>query len=220
MDFDPYKSSYGRHVSGKWITPPVVFVKHDINKEFNYWTGIIEYLAPARYKIPEAALETEAPFVIQKNWVTPKEQMNGVWLKYIITEKHYGVETAKQALSYVEKAKPVMSSQDFKQIYQLFYRTLLTARLYEATATAYFGYRVYARGVSFQNSWLKETMQNALDSLLVVGSEIKNYQGKVPQGQWNWFDDAKTADKYYRLITTGWKEYGNVAFPMTDNKIK
>lgn len=220
MDFDPYKSSYGRHVSGKWLDPPVVFVAHGVNKELNYWTGIIEHLAPARYKIPEAALKTEAPIVIQNNWVTPDEQMNEIWLKYIITEKHYGVEAAKRALSYVEQVKPVMQTKDFNQVYQLFYRTLLTARLYEATATAYFGYRVYARGTSFQVRWLKETIQNALDSVLVVGDEIKNYQGKVPQGQWNWFDDAKTADKYYRLITTGWKEYGNVAFPLTNKKLK
>jgi len=137
-----------------------------------------------------------------------------------MTEKHYGVESAQKALSDIEQAKPAMKPKDYGQIYQLFYRTLLTARLYEATATAYFGYRVYARGASFQNSWLKETMQNALDSVLVVAGEIKKYPEKVPHGQWNWFDDAKTAENYYKLITTGWKEYGNVAFPLTDKKLK
>lgn len=76
MDFDPYKSSYGRHVSGKWLDPPVVFVSHEVNREFHYWTDIIEHLAPARFKRPDAALNIEAPLVIQNRWVTPTEKMD------------------------------------------------------------------------------------------------------------------------------------------------
>jgi len=213
MDFDPYKSSYGRHVSGKWFDPPMVFVTHNVNREFHYWTDVIEHLAPARLKIPEAALNTEAPVVIQKNWVTPTEKMDETYLKYIIAEKYYGVETARKALSLIELAKPILSKEDYNQIYQLFYRTLLTARLYEATATAYFGYRVYARGTSFQSIWLKESMKKALDAMLLIADEIENYKEKVPVGQWKWRNDAQTAREYHQLITeTGWKDYGCVIF--------
>jgi hypothetical protein len=213
MDFDPYKSSYGRHVSGKWIDPPVVFVSHGVNREFHYWKDVIEHLAPALLKETGAALKVEAPLVIQNNWVTPSEKMDEIFLKYIITEKHYGTEVARKALSLIEQAKPVLSKEAYNQVYQLFYRTLLTARLYEATATAYFGYRVYARGAAFQTKWLKETMQNALDSMLMIAGEIDKYEENVPVGQWKWRNDAKTAREYYHLITeTGWKDYGNVIF--------
>ena len=49
--------------------------------------------------------------------------------------------------------------------------------------------------------------------MLKAASEIENYKEKVSKGQWNWFDDAETARKYYKLITeTGWKEYGGAVF--------
>jgi hypothetical protein len=213
LDYDPYKSSYGRHVSGKWIDPPVVSVRHGVNKEFHYWTDIIEHLSPARYKMPEEALKTEAPFVLTNGWVTPEEKMNEQYLKYIIKEKEFGVKTAQKALSLVKKAKPVLSEENYNQIYNLFYRTLLTARVYKATATAYFGYRVYARGVEFRSKWLIETMKDALDSMLIIAGEIDNYKEKVPRGQWNWRGDAATAREYHKKITeTGWEEYGDVVF--------
>lgn len=215
MDFDPYKSSYGRHVSGKWIDPPLVTVNHNVNHQFHYWKDIIEHLAPFWLKKPDGPLKEEAPIVIQNNWVTPTEQMNETFLKYIITEKKFGTEAARKALAYVEQAKPFLSEEAFTQLHQLFYRTLLTARTYEATATAYFGYRVYSRGAPYQTVWLKESIQKSLDSMLEVAAEIEKYPEKVPVGQWKWHNDANTMRKYHKLITeTGWKEYGGVIFKM------
>jgi hypothetical protein len=213
MDYDPYKSSYGRHVSGKWLDPPVVFIKHDVNREFNYWTDVIEHIAPARLKLPEAGLNTEAPVVVKNNWVTPVEMMDEQYLKYIIAEKHYGVRQAEEALDLIVKAKRSMKETDYKQLYELFTRTLITAKIYEATATSYYGYRVWARGGSFQNDWLKKTITKSLADMLIIADEIDNYKEHVPRGQWNWRGDAETARKYHKLITeTGWKEYGNVRF--------
>jgi hypothetical protein len=215
MDYDPYKSSYGRHVSGKWLDPPVVFIKHDVNREFNYWTDIIEHIAPARYKLPEAGLNTEAPLVVKNNWVTPVEMMDEQYLKYIIAEKRFGVKQAEEALDLITKAKSSLRDTDFKQLYELFGRTLITARLYEATATSYYGYRVYSRGGSFQSEWLKNVLKKSLAEMIKVADQIDNYNEHVPKGQWNWKGDAETARKYHKLITeTGWKEYGNVIFKL------
>lgn len=213
MDFDPYKSSYGRHVSGKWLNPPVVFVEHGVNREFHYWKDIVEQLAPARLKKSDGPLKGEAPQVIQNKWVTPTEQMNETMLKYITTEKQFGVKQAEKALTWVELAKPVLSDENYHQIYQLFYRTLLTAQAYEATATSYFGYRIYAQGPEFRSQWLIETMQKSLDDMLKLADEIENYKEKVPVGQWKWKNDAATLREYHQLITeTGWKDYGGIVF--------
>jgi hypothetical protein len=213
MDFDPYKSSYGRHVSGKWLDPPVVYVKHDVNKEFHYWKDIIQHLAPAPLKEPGAALKTEAPFVLDSKWVTPEEKMDEEYLKYIIAEKKHGVVQAEEALDLVRQSKNVLSGKNYDQLYNLFYRTWLTARTYELTATAYFGYRIYARGEAFGSEWLKKTMKDALDKMPGLADEIDNYRENVPRGQWNWRGDAATLREYHDLIAvTGWKEYGNVVF--------
>jgi hypothetical protein len=213
MDFDPYKSSYGRHVSGKWIYPPVVFVSHDVNKELHYWKDIIEHLSPAPMKAADAALKTESPFVLDNHWVTPEEKMDETFLRYIVAEKKYGVRQAEEALELVEKSRKVLRKADYDQLYNLFYRTLLTAKTYEVTATAYFGYRVYARGESFRSDWLKKTMKEALEKMPGLANEIDNYKENVPRGQWNWRGDAATLREYHDKITvTGWKEYGNFVF--------
>lgn len=212
MDFDPYKSSYGRHVSGKWLDPPVVFVKHDVNMEFHYWKDVIQHLAPPPMKAADAALKTEAPFVIENQWVTPEEKMDEEYLRYIVAEKRYGVTQAEEALKLIEQAKKITGEKDYIQLHDLFYRTWLTARAYQLTATAYFGYRVYVRGEEFRSEWLKSTMKNALEKMPVLANEIDNYKENVPRGQWNWRGDAATLREYHDKITKGWKEYGNVVF--------
>jgi hypothetical protein len=216
MDFDPYKSSYGRHVSGKWLNPPVVYIAHDVNRQFNYWTDIIEHIAPSSLKKADGPLKEEAPVVVTNNWVSAKEMMNEEYLKYIIKEKQYGVKCAKDALGIITKGEQFLNKNNsYLGIYNLFYRSLLTAELYEATATAYFGYRIYARGSAFQSDWLKQTMSKALSDMLRIASEIENYNSPVAAGQWNWKADAETARIYHKKITeTGWKEYGNAIFKL------
>jgi hypothetical protein len=211
MDFDPYKSSYGRHVSGKWINPPVVTIRHDVNRDFHYWTDIIEHIAPARFKESNGPLKTEAPFVIDNNWVSPVEMMDEEYLRYIIKEKRYGVKRARQAYSKLVKIEP--GSDDLRKVAELFYRTLLTAEMYEAVSTAYFGYRVYARGEEYKSRRLHKTISSSLEKMMKIADEIENYEGEVPRGEWNWRGDAATARKYYNLITSsGWKEYNNTIF--------
>lgn len=213
LDYDPYKSSYGRHVSGKWLDPPEVFVGHDVNRNFNYWTDVIEHLSPARFKTDDGPLLTEAPQVIHNKWVKPVEKMNETYLRYIIAEKEYGVKKAEEALKLVTKAKKTMDEKSYAQVHSLFQRTLITAKAYESAATAYFGYRIWAQGESFQSEWLRKTMSKALERMAETAIEIDNYREKVPRGQWNWRGDAATLREYNELITkTGWEEYGNKIF--------
>jgi hypothetical protein len=215
MDFDPYKSSYGRHVSGKWLDPPMVFVEHNVNVEFQYWKDIIEHLAPARLKTSDGPVLKEAPEVIANKWITAKEQMNETFLRYIIEEKKYGVRRAEEALSSITGARSVMDKEKYEQVFELFSRTLITARLYEAAATSYFAYRIYARGEKFRTPWLEQTLNESLRNLIKISAEIDKYEGPVSRGQWNWRGDSETAREYYDKITnTGWKEYGNVVFKM------
>lgn len=213
LNFDPYLSSYARHVSGKWVDPPVVYVAHDVNRKFHYWKDVIDHLAPARLKKSDGPIKTEAPFVISNQWVTPEEKMDTSYYRYILAEKVYGVKLAAQALSYIKEAEPHLCPADYQDLYQTFQRTLITAQLYEAVSIAYWGYRIYTRGKQYQTPKLKASVRKGLDEMLVLANQIKNYPHKYPIGQWNWKEDADIALQYYNLIAvSGWKEYERVVF--------
>jgi len=221
LNFDPYSSSYLLHVSGRWIHPPVVFVRHGVDREFHYWKDIIQHIAPARYKTAAAGLEKYAPEVIRNKWVTPQECMDEEYLNYLVEEKKYAVKRAKAALLNVEKAKPIMEPEKYKVVYTTFYRTLLTARLYESVTKAYFGYRIYARGESCRTSVVTTSIQQGLAGILRVVKEMDAYVEPYPKGTWDWKGDAQMAMTYYRLIAEkGWPEYGGVVFKKEINKNK
>lgn len=210
LEYEPYSSSYNRHVSGRWLEHPVVFVKHGVDTEFHYWKDVIDHIAPARFKTKNSPLAEEAGYVIENRWVEPVERMDSLYLSYIVTEKQYGVALAQEALSEIEQAKELLSLEDYEELQQLFKRTLLKAQLHEAVCSAYFGYRVYARGETFRYKGLKENIRSALQRIDTVAAEMKQMEGCYPIGQWDWLKDVDTALDYKKKILTGWEEYGSV----------
>lgn len=210
IEYEPYNCLYDRHVSGRWLDPPTVFVKHNINKEFHYWKDVINHIAPARFKTKDSPLGVEVKYVVDRHWVEPVELMDSLYLGYIITEKQYGVNLSKEALTEIERAKDLLDPSDYNDLYQLFKRTSLTAQLYEAVSTAYFGFRIYAKGKSYRYKSLEEQIRSALDRIDVITKEMKSMKGEYPIGQWDWLKDADIALSYKNKILTGWEEYDNV----------
>jgi hypothetical protein len=204
MNYENDNWSYDRHVSGKWLDVPVVFIKHDVNKEFHYWKDIINHIAPPRFKTEDAPLATEAKYVLEQHWVDPVECMDSTFLNYILTEKRYGVELASQALSEIEQSKNLLETSDYNELFQLFKRTWLTTRLYEAVNTAYYGFRLFARGESFRYQGLEEQIQLALVRINEVSDEMKALKDTFPVGQYNWLKDAETALSYKEKILSEW----------------
>lgn len=202
LDYYPYTSHWARHVSGKWLDPPVVFVDHGINREFHYWTDIINTLAPDWAKAGGSQLD-EIPWVIENGWLTRGENMNREYLSYIITEKEYGVNLAKASLNEINKAKPHLSEGQYEELYDYFNRTLITARLHKAVSTLYFGFRIYARGTSYQTSDLIELISKSLDETKEISGIINNYEKEVSVGQWNWREDTEMALQYCEWIENG-----------------
>ncbi len=213
MNYDPYESSYVRHVPGKWLDPPVAYLKHDVDKNMHYWKDIVEHLAPARFKVPEGMLLTDMPCAIDSGWVTPQECMNEEYLRYVMAEKNYGSRQAEKALLLIRQSKAVLPEDDYITLFRLFERTLFTARLHEAVATAYWGYRIYARGPEYRTPWLRSVIEEAFAYIHQASETIDQYDYKVPSGQWRWKKDTDAAKKYYELMTKGWPEYDNCKFP-------
>ncbi|MET7711833.1 hypothetical protein [Streptomyces sp. NPDC005407] len=212
LDYDPYCSSYDRSISGKWIDPPVTYVRHTVNKKFHFWTGVIEHLAPAYCKT-SATMKRENPYVLQNGWLTDKNTMNQEYLRYVLKEKAYGVQLARAALRDIQRAEPQLSAGHYRQLNAYFERTLLTARLHLAITSAYFGYRVYVQGPEQQTEPMKRLIWSGLDESKKIADEMRAYPDKAETGEWDWIRDAAEADKYYTRISQGWDRYDLISVP-------
>jgi hypothetical protein len=212
LDYDPYCSSYDRSISGKWIDPPVTYVRHTVNKKFHFWTGVIEHLAPAYCKT-SATMKRENPYVLQNGWLTDKNTMNQEYLRYVLKEKAYGVRLARAALRDIQRAEPRLSAGHYRQLNAYFERTLLTARLHLAITSAYFGYRVYVQGPEQRTEPMKRLIWSGLDESKKIADEMRAYPDKAETGEWDWIRDAAEADKYYTRISQGWDRYDLIAVP-------
>lgn len=191
--------SYSGMVSGRWMDKPIAEVNHDVNKTFHYWKDVVNHLAPPRAKKDSGYLGREILWERrEKGWIDTTEKMNRQFLNHIMTEKQYGVELARKSLAQIKKAKPhIKDKAAYDTLYHTFKRTELSARLFKATAQAYFGHRIYFRGEAYQSEELKSTIQTALDSMGTLAEKIQQYPYKGPSASYDWDRDAHIAMKYY-----------------------
>lgn len=204
-EYVTYASSYNRHVSGKWITPPVVHVAHDVNREFHYWRDIIDHIAPPAHKTLDTVQWRETPDIIASGWIHPEERMTEEYLRYIVAEKNYGVRLATASHDAIESNGGALRVSDYEKLRVYFAHTLITAQLHRACASAYFGFRVWCRGDEHRTPYVTETVQNGLDELRQLSQLIRDYPVKPPVGQWNWSTDHELADRYFDwIVTEGW----------------
>ncbi|MEV4170808.1 hypothetical protein [Nonomuraea sp. NPDC049709] len=212
LDYEPYCSSYHRSVSGKWIEPPVTYVRHGVNKRLHFWIDVVEHLSPAACKA-DPTLAREAQYVLDRGWVTPGDHMTPTYLRYVLTEKEHGVRVAESALRDIAKAGKHLSPEHFQQLHAYFERTLLTARLHRAIAAAYFGYRIYVRDERQRTRAMRRLIWDGLDQAQHIAERIRTYPVPAADGEWNWIQDAAEAAKYHDRISMGWDRYGGIAVP-------
>jgi len=224
LDYDPYASSYSRSVSGKWIDPPYVELRHDVNRRFHYWSDVVNHIAPAWAKVPKDTPLTETPEVLDRGWLTPGDLIDATYFDYIRREKAYGVRMAESSMLAIEQARPHLAAAQYDDLRHYFWRTWLTARLHEAVSTAYFGFRLYARGAEFRTPAVMNGVRAALTRIPEIAQLIRDYPVKpATGGQWNWVDDADEAMRYHDWISvSGWPKdtrgfpnaYGGLTFPL------
>jgi hypothetical protein len=222
LAYDPYASNWGRHVSGKWLDPPIVHLGHGIDRDLHYWRDVVDPLAPAKLKRSDGPLAREAPWVLSQGWVAPEEHMTEAVLADVVREKKFGVDRAVEALSHVSAtAGAGLDPADRAELMGLFRRTWLTARLHAGVAAAYFGYRVWARGGAFRTDTLERTIRDGLLEIEAAAQEITTEPSAPPAGgEWKWRADAGRARGYLRKITQeGWPDYGGQPFEGSDDAL-
>lgn len=220
-----YISSYNRFVAGRWYEPPMVYIGHNVNKEFHYFKDVVEHLSPKKYKNTGGRFHYENPEVFEKGWVSYEEKLNKTYLDYILTEKDFAVETAVQALENISLAKPYINDPDvYQDLHETFNRTLIIARLHRATHKIYFGYRLYVQDTAQYKNEIVPIIADGMDELRQSIKDIEDYPYEVPAGQWYWHEsEAKTDTKmrdtdraktYIEFITqTGWPTFSDVTLP-------
>ncbi len=213
LDYDAYDGIWGRHLSAKWLEPPEVRVGHGVGRSFHVWKEVFDRLAPPRFKTADGPLRKEAGWALDRGWVTPEEQMTEGFLRLVATEKTFAVARAGEAVRHIEAARDDLAQPVFYDLHDYFQRTFLTARLHRAVATAYFGYRVWARGEEHRTASLAATVRESLAEIPVVVAEMKKLPTPARAGVWKWSTDTVKAMEYYEKITVkGWPEYGGVVF--------
>lgn len=201
LNFD-YRSIYTRHVSGRWMENPNISVDHGVNKEFHYWTDIVNHLSPARHKMMNKKNIKEIPKVLENKWVQPIELMNEEYLSYIITEKEFGCKLAKETLGKLRSIENDFSdSIKYSDLYNTFERTKLSSDLFLGMAKAYYGYRIFNRGESYRNTKLINTIKAGLDEIKIASETIKEYKKEYPIGQYNWKKDAEIAMEFFNEVS-------------------
>lgn len=199
LNYADYAWSYCRHVPGRWVNPPIGYVGHNVNQTFDYWRDVVNHIAPVKFKRRSSVCYQEIMDVFDKGWIDGEERMDATYYKYIVTEKRYGVQLAKEALAEIEHVKKLLPIEKYNRLYQLFERTYLTAQLHEAVCSVYFGDRVLHGLDSSQSYEIKQEIQAALGRMEHVIKQIQEKKETYPIGQFDWGRDADIAFKSYLL---------------------
>lgn len=201
---------YTSHTTGEWYAPDkqMRHVAHNVNRDFHNYKDIINALSFPVYKTDTAALCRDICWVVDSGWLSPKEEMTKEFLDYIVTEKNYAVETAENMLKHVEKAIPLIESeQTARNLFHTFRRSLIFAKQRRGAAQAVYGYRLWNKSKAHQTSRLREIILDGLNEAEAMLDSIDNYPVHVPLGQWRWHRDREAFEIYKKAIRqTGWKE--------------
>ncbi|TKG96627.1 hypothetical protein EYV94_05090 [Puteibacter caeruleilacunae] len=201
LDFH-YRSVYTRHVSGRWMDRPNVYVGHDVNRDLHYWTDIVNHLAPIEHKQLSGANKQELKEVFEHGWLDNKDLMNVKYLNYIIKEKKYAVKQSVLALKEIEQAKPYIENIDrYEDLYQTFYRTMLSAKLFKCAAEIYYSNRILSNmDKAEEHDVVRGILNKALVDLEKISGQYETYSVEYPVGQYDWKKDLDVAKKYVRQI--------------------
>jgi hypothetical protein len=187
------EASYISLNPGKWQRNMEYTVEHDVNKTFHYWQDVVNHLAPREIKNP-GVIAAEIPMVFENGWLDDRELMNVEYLRTIVAEKDYGVRVAQSALEDVLRAKAhITSAEQYTRLIETMRRTEMAARLYRASAKAYFAHRIYARGGEFRTPEVVYMLQDGLDEIATVSQEMTQYPYKGPRAEFNFQSLANSA---------------------------
>ena len=186
-------STYSRHVAGRWTDSDSVYLAHGVDRSFHWWTELVSTLAPESCKALDAKRSADIAGVLEKGWILPGERMTEEYLDHIIVWEKDCLREAQRGFRQLRKARPFLTPQDYRELYDLYERSLMCLRLRSAAAVCWWGGRIEARGPEFRTRSLARKTVRARRALQRELACYAAYGKPYPAGTWDWKGDAGTA---------------------------
>ena len=191
-------STYSRHVAGRWTASDSVSLGHGVDKTLHWWTELVSALAPVSCKELDAARARDISTVMENGWILPGERMTEAYLDDVITWEHDCLRQAQLGWRYLRKARRFLTAKNYRELYDLYERSLMCLRLRSAAAVCWWGGRIAARGPEFRTRSLALKTARARRALQRELVRYAAYDKSYPIGTWDWKKDAETAAGYMK----------------------
>lgn len=184
-------STWSRHVAGRWTGSDSVYLAHGVDRKFHWWLDLVSTLAPPACKELDLSRALDVADVLDKGWILPGERMTEEYLDYVIAWERDCLREARRGLWHLRRARPVLTSRDYQELYDLYERSLMCLRLRSAAAVCWWGGRIEARGPEFQTRTLRRKCACARRQWDRERRRYAVYGKPYPVGTWDWKKDAE-----------------------------
>lgn len=192
MRFDA-PSTYSRHVSGRWTACDSVFLAHGINRQFHWWSGLVNTLAPLSCKNLDEKRAREISHVTEAGYLTLSDEMTEEYLRYIQTWTDDCIHEAVRGFRQLKRCRRSLAHEDYCMISDLFERSLMCLRLRQSAAICWWGGRIWERGADFRTPYVRHEMKKAARRLRESLADYESYTKPYPVGTWDFLSDAGKA---------------------------
>lgn len=96
---------------------------HGVNKTFHNYKDVINALAFPAHKTDTVGLKRDIAWVLDSNWLEPKEAMTPQFLEDILMEKQYAIDLAEKNLQLVSAALPQIQDHPAEELPGHLFRT-------------------------------------------------------------------------------------------------
>jgi len=184
-------STYSRHVSGRWTGRDSVFLGHGINKEFHWWNGLVNTLAPLSCKNLDEKRAAEIRRVLDAGWISKTDDMNLEYLRYIRTWTDDCMKQALKGFRQLKRCRRSLAAEDYRMIFDSYERSLMCLELRKDAALCWWGGRLLSESAGQKTA--ERIVRKAAKRLEKVIDTYRAYDKPYPKGTWDFLSDADIA---------------------------
>ena len=196
LDFED-QSTYARHVPARWTQGKTVRLGHGVNKRFHWWKDLVNILAPPALKSPDGRQAHEIDEAFSKGWLDQDENITPKYVRYIDRWTERCIKDARKGQRHLRKARRALDKSEYRELSDLYERSLMCLRLRRSAAICYWGGRAWQRdGGRYRSRGLRRRINRACNQLDKSLEAYRRYDKPYPSAAWDWKSDAEAAAHY------------------------